>query len=159
MVDEDNKKILIKLGSSYINGRIINDSEIYNRVGYKNYIMLYRKFPSFFKCFKECETLNDKIGIIPGDISLFITNDPFEVKSDIIKTIYYKKFISNNSYLIINNTNDNNFPTNLEEGNTIWILFSLIMVILIVFSICIFVNSKHTKSFFVNYDSKKLKIY
>ena len=142
---------IIRLGTSYINGEIINDSDIFLHVGYENYIMLYRKYPQFFKYFKECDTKIDNIGMIPGQIALITVGDANDIKSDIIKTIYYKTYISSNSYLINNMKETIKRPTELEDTTSMWIFICIVMVSLLVFSVYIFIISNATKDF-INFD-------
>ena len=137
---------IIILGTSYINGQIINDSDIFFHVGYENYIMLHRKYPHFFKYFKECDTKNDSIGIIPGQISLITVGDANNIKSDLIKTIYYKTYISSNSYLINDIKIKNKNITELEDTTSMWIFICIIMISLLIFSVYIFIISNDNKS-------------
>ena len=89
----DDNDIILFSGISYINQKVIYDSDIYKYVGFKNYVMLSRKFPYYFKKFKECDTRNEGIGFIPGRIFLFLDKDPAIIKKDLIKTIYFDKYI------------------------------------------------------------------
>lgn len=137
---------IIRLGTSYIDGNIINDSDIFLNVGYDNYIMLYRKYPHFFKYFKECDTKIDKIGMIPGDIELITVGDAHDIKSDIIKSIYYKTFISSNSYLVKEAKGEIKHLVELEDTTTMWIFICIVMVSLLVLSVYIFIVSDSTKN-------------
>lgn len=137
---------IIALGTSYIDGRIINDSEIFYRVGFDNYIMLQRKYPLFFKWFKECETKVDDIGIVPGDISLITIGNAIDIKSDIVKTIFYDTYISPNSDLIKVIPHKNIRPTEMTETTSVWIFICIVMVSLLVFVIYIMVTSDVTKN-------------
>lgn len=142
---DDLKNPIIRLGTSYIDGEIINDSDIFLHVGYENYIMLQRKYPYFFKYFKECDTNMDIIGMIPGKISLITVGDANQIKSDIIKTIHYKRYVSFNSYLINNIKQNVKRPIELEDTTSMWIFICILMVSLLLFSLYIFIVSNNIK--------------
>lgn len=149
---------LITNGTSYINGQIINDSDIFRYVGYDNYIMLYRKYPHYFKYFKECDTKSEGIGTIPGYINLFISDNPQKIKSDIIKTIHYKTYISTNSYLVKDFEFITDKPTELDDTTSIWIFICIILISLLFFSAYIFTVCPLNKQFFgiISNDNEKI---
>lgn len=155
------KEPLIRNGTSYINGQIINDSDIFRYIGYNNYIMLYRKYPFYFKYFKECDTLSEGIGSIPGEINLFISDNPYDIKSDIIKTIHYKTYISPNSYLVKDFNFTTNKPTELDDTISIWIFICIIIISLLVFSVYVFIISPTSRKFLIvnSNDTQKLLYY
>lgn len=128
---------------------IIRDIDIFQNVGYRNYIQLHRKFPNYFKYFIECDNITDCIGYIPSDISLIISDDPEILKKDIVKTIYYNVHISNNSDLVLK-CKDKILckPTEFENTTSIWLFICIIIVSLIVFAIYILINSPHSDKLF-----------
>lgn len=130
---------------SYINSKIFSDSEIMRYVGYDNYVMLNRKYPGYFKFFPECNTLSYNEFKYPSIISLLTSNDPEIIKKDIIKTIYYREFISNNSLLVKNKKDRDMNITESEDKTMIWIFICMIIVILLIFSIFTIYNSKSYK--------------
>lgn len=143
--------------SAVIDNTIIKDSEIFQKIGYKNYVQLQRKYPNYFKYFTECDSVTDCIGFIPSNISLYITDDPNIIKCDIVKTIYYKVWVSPVSDLILNSTDKvlcN--PTEFENTTSITIFIYIILVSLIVFAIYILTISPYmvklmkTKNFELN---------
>lgn len=127
--------------SSFINSVVIRDSDIFKSVGYENYVMLNRKFPEHFTFFDECYIENENIGSIPGSINLFIVGDALTIKSDIVKTIYYNKWISENSRLVLKCKNLVCEPTEIEYNCIIWILISIIMVVLFVIATYILISN------------------
>lgn len=138
---------IVKLGTSYIDGKIINDSDIFLNIGYDNYVMLNRKYPYFFEYFKECDTKLDNIGMIPGQISLITNGDANKIKSDIIKTIYYRKYISPNSYLVSDEKINIKTPTKSEDTTLIWIFICIVMLSLLTFSFYILMTSKYLNNY------------
>lgn len=129
---------------SVIENTIIRDSEIFQNVGYKNYIQLHRKYPGYFKYFSECDNITDGIGHVPSPILLYTCNDPKILKSDIVKTIYYKKWFSENSNLVLE-CKDKIIcrPTEFENTTSIWIFICIIIVTLIFFAVYILAMSPH----------------
>lgn len=135
-------------GSSIIDGKIINDYDIFRNIGYDNYVMLNRKYPLYFKYFDECKTKTDGIGFIPGRINIFISSDPEEIKKDIIKTMHYNIYISKNSELLCNVKKLECKPTQLCDSTSIWIFVCIIMIILLVFSVYVLNLSPHMMKIF-----------
>jgi len=129
-------------GTSIIDNHIINDSDIFLHIGYENYVILNRKYPYYFKFFNECNTKNDKIGKIPGYLDVFFKYSIEEIKKDIIKTIYYKKYISEISDLVINFKICDTKPKEFENTISIWIFICIIIVSLLFFSVYILVKSE-----------------
>lgn len=143
----DDNDIILFSGISYINQKVIYDSDIYKYVGFKNYVMLSRKFPYYFKKFKECDTRNEGIGFIPGRIFLFLDKDPAIIKKDLIKTIYFDKYISKTSSLIFDNDDGNIEPDKNSFLSGLWLFISLVMVFLLLLSIYILFTSSLFKEF------------
>ena len=108
-----------------------NNSEMTNL----NYIMLHRKFPKYFSYFRECKRILEYPMFSPIYINVFISDDPRVVKSDIIKTIHYKKYVSENSRLLIHNDTDPITPHDIHDTTFMWIFICLIMISLLVISI------------------------
>uniref|UniRef100_A0A6C0BEF9 Uncharacterized protein n=1 Tax=viral metagenome TaxID=1070528 RepID=A0A6C0BEF9_9ZZZZ len=122
-------------GTSHIDGTYYHDSDILKYIGLENYIMLLRKFPSYFIYFDEFSAyFNSDELYIPGYINLYISDDPRTVKSEIIKTIHYKQYFFKNSFLV--NKEEENIELK-EKNNTvfIWIFICIIIVSLIFISI------------------------
>jgi hypothetical protein len=116
--------------SSLICDTIYKDSDIFMNVGYKNYIMLCRKFPKHFTFFEECNTENENIGYIPGYINLYLTGDAYNIKSDIIKTMHYDTWISPNSELVFGSKPLEFKPTEFRESLSIWIIICIVIITL-----------------------------
>lgn len=130
--------------SAIIGNVIIKDSDIFKNVGYKNYVQLTTKYPGYFKYFKECDNITDGIGYIPISISIFTSDDPEKIKKDIVKTIYYGEWISNNSDLVLD-CKDKILcnPTEFESTTFIWIFICIILITLLFFSTYILIKSPH----------------
>lgn len=132
-------------GASIIDDTIIRDLEIFQKIGYRNYIQLHRKYPFYFKYFAECDNLNDGIGYVPASILLFVSDDPKTIKCDIVKTIYYNIWFSPNSDLVFESKDIIQCrPTEFENTVSIWIFICIVIVSLIVLAIYILIKSPHT---------------
>lgn len=138
------------IGNAAVIGDIvIKDSEIFQNVGYKNYIHLHRKYPNYFKFFTECNNITSEFGYLPSDISLRVSDDPEILKKDIVKTIYYNKWFSNNSNLVFECKDKISCkPTEFEDSTSIWVFICIIIISLIVFAIYILSNSSHIDKLF-----------
>ena len=137
-------------GTSHIDGSYYHDSDILRYIGLDNYIMLHRKFPLYFFYFKECNKEIEINVFSPGNINLYISDNPRQIKSEIIKTIHYKRYISENSKLVNLCDNIDLIPKNINDTTFIWIFICLIFISLIVISIYVMVNTKSVNKFFKN---------
>jgi len=125
-----NKKV------SFCNGKTITDNMIMNHVGVVTYTYLCRKFPSWFYFYNECKYVSSPVeGNIPSEINLYISDNPFEVKRDIILDLCGFEVCSSNTYLISSSDppktplieNDDNFFS--------WIFICIVLVVSIFFAI------------------------
>ena len=133
---------LLTIDNSIIDNTIIKDSDIFQHIGYKNYIQLNRKYPLYFKYFDECKVNEEHIGNIPGNISLLISDNPDKIKKDIVKTIYYGKWFSDNSDLVLNYKDKILVkPIEVEETTPILIFVFIIIVLLFIFATYIIIKS------------------
>lgn len=140
--------------TSIIDNKFIRDSDIFKHVGYKNYIMLHRKYPYYFKKFEECSNITEGIGYIPGEINLLISDDPERIKKDIVKTMYYGVWFSENSDLVFFSKDKLICkPTDFESDVNIWIFICIIMISLIIFAIYIMTKSTHLNKI-INFKEK-----
>lgn len=124
-------------GTTYYNGKYIHDSDILRFVGINNYRMLNEKYPCYFEYFLECYNGENEYGIFPAIINTFIEGPANKIKRDVIMTICHEKYISENSKLV---TNLEPIEFNVEEKvNTTYIWIFICIVIIILFSISIYV--------------------
>lgn len=150
--------VLMFEDSSIINECIIKDSDIFKNVGYDNYIMLNRQFPKHFIFFEECYTEHENIGTIPGIINLYITGNPLTIKSDIVKTIYYEKWISSNSDLVLNSKKLDYKPIRFNNFDNIWIVISIVIIILFVIATYVLISNPIFDNI-IKWKSNSLKEY
>ena len=127
---EINKKV------SFYKNKTITDDMIMKKIGVVTYTQLSKKFPEWFTFYNECkDILCCKEGNIPSEINLFISQNPYEIKKDIILTICGEKIDSNNSYLC-NLTHPPKFPLIEDETSVIpWIFICIVLVSLIFISL------------------------
>jgi len=121
---------------SFYKNKSITDSMIMNCVGVVTYTYLCRKYPNYFSFFKECEEVsNQEIGNLPSEINLYISDDPYKIKSDLIYYLCEENNNSNN-ILLCNSTCKPNYPL-IEENNSLfsWIFICILMIILIFIAI------------------------
>ncbi len=124
---EINRKI------SYYKGKIITDSEIMKNIGVVTYSYLAFKFPAIFRKFKECDELYlSPEGHIPSHINLYISDNPFVIKSDLIKIIHGEEPENIFHRNLIDSSDKPQFPL-LEKENSFyeWIFICIVMIILI----------------------------
>lgn len=132
--------VILFEGSSVINDKVINDSEIFLNVGLNNYVILNRKFPLFFTFFEECRVKNNGIGTMPGYLEVFSKYGIEEIKKDIVKTIYHNKYISEVSDLVLKTEKLEIKPTQFVNTIGIWIFICIIMIFSLVFSVFILIK-------------------
>lgn len=124
---------------SKIESTIIKDSDIFKAIGFSNYTQLNRKYPYLFKYFPECDSITNEYGFIPSKHLIHTSSDPVVIKKDIIKTMYYEKWFSSNSDLVLLNKEKDTRPgTDVEYNSSYVILFYLVFFIvltLIVFAL------------------------
>jgi len=129
--------------SLYVNKRVsfykdksITDDMIMNCVGVVTYTYLCRKFPNWFRVFKEChDVIKIEEGNLPSDINLFISEDPYEIKKDLVLHLCGEN-INTNHLLLCNRTCKPTYPLmECEDSFYSWIFICIVMVILIFIAI------------------------
>lgn len=129
-------------GTSYLDKTIYHDSDILKNIGIENYTILKYKYPNMYTTFKECLKYKSYDFITP---MLTFEGDPQKVKSDIIKTIHYKRYFSVNSYIVFDGEKYCYSPTECNENESIFIIFCIIMVTLLTISFFILIYSEKNK--------------
>ena len=125
---------------SFYKNNTVTDDMIMNAVGVVTYNYLNRKFPEWFYYYKECSEIISPIeGYIPSEINLYISNDPYQIKKDLIIFICGEDIESNN-LIILNSTSKPNYPLLEENGFYPWIFICIVMIILILLSIYIIIQ-------------------
>lgn len=143
--------VIFHKGSTFFNDIFIRDYDILQYVGTKNYGMLQRIFPSYFEYYKDCDEKFNTSFNAPSYINLYIFDDPEKTKLDIIKTIYYKQYISPVSNLVISDK-PLNIKLNCDETNIyIWIFICLILILLFVVAFYVLYISKTTNKIFYDF--------
>ena len=106
------------------------------------------KYPSYFEHFSYInkETYMDIIS--PSEVLISLPDDPRIIKSDIIKTVHYKKYISRVSDLVINIEKNKIIDLSINDGIHIWIIFCITMVFLIFISCYVISISSSFKKLF-----------
>lgn len=148
-------KVILFNGSSKICDTIINDSEIFLNIGLNNYVILNRKYPLYFTFFKECNVKTNEIGIMPGYLEVFSKYDIETIKKDIIRTIYYNKYISEVSELIFNNNKLHIKPIQFEDTTNIWIFMCIVIISSLIFSVLILIKIFNNEKNISLFNSKK----
>lgn len=120
--------------TTYIENIFIKDSDILRYVGIPNYMMLQRKFPNYFSYFEILSFSSYKDIFVPGDINLYINGTPETIKKDIVKTMFYKKNFSSNSYLVSDDIDEPMIFNEKPVEYSIWIFICIIIVVLLIFS-------------------------
>ena len=131
-----NKKI------SFYENKTITDDMIMSLIGVVNYTFLVRKFPNFFHNYAECDSLiSSKEGYIPSEINLYISNDPNEIKRDLIYILCGKEVKEEHILKLVNSTEPPNYPLQERENSIIfWIFICIILILSIVIAIYIIIS-------------------
>lgn len=146
--------VIFRKGSTFFKDTFIRDYDILQFVGSRNYGMLQRIFPGYFEYYKDCDERFNTSFNLPSYINLYIINDPEKTKLDIIKTIYYRKYVSPVSNLVIS-YEPLNIKINCDDTNIyIWIFICLISIILFLISIYVLYTSKSANKIFYNFVSE-----
>ena len=125
---------------SFYKNKVITDDMIMTSVGVVTYKYLCVKFPYWFYYYKECsEIITPLEGNIPSEINLYISNNPYEIKKDLILSLCNEKIVSNNLNLL-NSTCKPNYPLLEENSVYSWIFICIVMILLILLSIFIIYN-------------------
>jgi len=128
--------IYIDKNVSFYKGITVTDDLIMNCIGVSEYSNLQYKYPKWFRFFRECsEIITPKEGRLPSCINLYISNDPYEIKKDLILHICGLDIQSNN-IILCNGKDKPSFPLlEREESFYSWIFICIVMIILIILAI------------------------